>query len=38
MFHVATVENHIREYGDGWRSAYICDDCQIVSCTATGWN
>ncbi|MGN9919155.1 hypothetical protein [Micromonospora palomenae] len=38
MFHVVSVENRIREYGDGWRSLFICEDCQTVSCNATGWN
>jgi hypothetical protein len=38
MFHVASVENHIREYGDGWHSIFICEDCRMVSCNATGWN
>ncbi|MDW5326939.1 hypothetical protein [Plantactinospora sp. KLBMP9567] len=38
MFHVVSVENRIREYGDGWRSLFICEDCHTVSCNATGWN
>ncbi|OLT18500.1 hypothetical protein BJF79_17275 [Actinomadura sp. CNU-125] len=38
MFHVTTVENHVREYGDGWRSLFICEDCRTVACNATGWN
>jgi hypothetical protein len=38
MFHVVSVEHHVREYGDGWRSLFICEDCQTVTCNATGWN
>jgi len=38
MFHVVTVENYIREYGHGWRSLYLCEECQITTCTATNWN
>ena len=38
MFHVVTVEHHIREFGDGWRSGYLCEDCRTVACTGTGWN
>jgi hypothetical protein len=38
MFHVASVEHHVRDYGDGWRSVFVCADCQRVTCNATGWN
>ncbi|WP_344140609.1 hypothetical protein [Luedemannella flava] len=38
MFHVVTVENYIREYGHGWRTLYICEDCHVTTCTATNWN
>jgi hypothetical protein len=38
MFHVASVEHHVRDYGDGWRSLYVCEDCRLVTCNATGWN
>ncbi|WP_327003648.1 hypothetical protein OHA72_52740 [Dactylosporangium sp. NBC_01737] len=38
MFHVATVTNHIRGHGDGFRSLYICEDCRVTSCTASNWN
>jgi len=38
MFHVVSVEHHIRDYGDGWRSLFICADCQLATCNATGWN
>jgi hypothetical protein len=38
MFHVVSVEHHVRDYGDGRRSLYVCEDCQSVTCAATGWN
>jgi len=38
MFHVVTVQNYIREYGHGWRSLYLCEDCHLTTCTATNWN
>lgn len=38
MFHVVTVENTVREYGDGWRSLYLCEDCLTTAGTATGSN
>jgi hypothetical protein len=38
MFHVATVEHHVREYGDGFRSLFLCEDCHMAACNATGWN
>jgi hypothetical protein len=38
MFHVITVEHHIRDYGDGWRSLFLCEDCHVASVNATGWN
>jgi hypothetical protein len=38
MFHVASIEHHVRDYGDGWRSVFVCEDCQLVTCNATGWN
>jgi hypothetical protein len=38
MFHVATVQNHIREHGDGFRGLYLCEDCEKVAVTASGWN
>jgi hypothetical protein len=37
MFHVVTVENHVRDYGDGWRSLFVCEDCHTVASNATGW-
>jgi hypothetical protein len=38
MFHVTTVQNYVREYGHGWRSLYLCEDCRLTTCTATNWN
>jgi hypothetical protein len=38
MFHVVTVQNYIREYGHGWRSLYLCEECRLTTCTATNWN
>jgi hypothetical protein len=38
MFHVASVTHHVRDFGDGWRSLFVCEDCQLVTCNATGWN
>ena len=38
MFHVATLPMHIREYGHGWRTLSLCEDCGRVACTATSWN
>jgi hypothetical protein len=38
QFHVVSVEHHVREYGDGWRSLFLCADCGLVTCNATGWN
>jgi len=38
MLHVATVEHLVREYGDGFRSLYLCEDCHTAACNATGWN
>lgn len=38
MFHVVTVQNYIREYGHGRRSLYICEQCQVTTCTATNWD
>jgi hypothetical protein len=37
MFHIATVESQIREYGDGWRALFVCAECRVVSCLATPW-
>lgn len=38
MWHVTTVQNYVREYGHGWRSLYLCEDCAVTTCTATNWN
>jgi hypothetical protein len=38
MFHVATVEHHVRSYGDGFRSLFICESCRSVCCNASSWN
>jgi hypothetical protein len=38
MFHAVTVSSMVREHGDGPRSLYLCEDCQTVAMTATGWN
>ncbi len=38
MFHVVSVEHRVRDYGDGRRSLFICEDCQLVTCNATSWN
>ena len=38
MFHVATVESQVREYGDGFRSLYACETCARIACTGTNWN
>jgi hypothetical protein len=38
MFHLASLEHHVRDYGDGWRGLFVCEDCQLVTCNATGWN
>ncbi|WP_433789618.1 hypothetical protein [Actinoplanes sp. CA-252034] len=38
MFHTITVSSTVREYGDGPRSLYLCEECRTVAVTATGWN
>lgn len=38
MFHILTVQAYIHEYGDGWRSLFVCEDCCRVACQATHWN
>lgn len=38
MFHVATLGDDVRQYGDGFRSLFICEDCERAACHATGWN
>ncbi|SDS64147.1 hypothetical protein [Actinoplanes derwentensis] len=38
MFHVATVTSLVREHGDGFRSLYLCEDCETAAVTATSYN
>lgn len=38
MFHIATLTDGVRQYGDGFRSLFVCEDCARVACHATGWN
>ena len=32
MFFVSCVEHAVREFGDGWRNLYVCEDCIIAAC------
>ena len=36
MFHAATIE--VRDYGEGFRSVALCDECRRVGITGSGWN
>ncbi len=38
MFHILTVEDRIRENGDGFRSLFLCETCHTVASNATPWN
>jgi hypothetical protein len=38
MFHVATLRDGVRQYGDGFRSLFVCEDCERAACHATSWN
>lgn len=38
MFHVATLTDGVRQYGDGWRSLFVCEECECAACHATSWN
>lgn len=38
MFHVATLGHGVREYGDGFRSLFVCEECERAACHATAWN
>lgn len=38
MFHIATMDAGARRYGDGFRSLFVCEDCERATCHATGWN
>lgn len=32
MFFVSCVGCEVREFGDGWRNLYVCEDCMIAAC------
>ena len=34
-FHIGWTDTHTREYGDGFRSLFICEDCRISATLAT---
>ena len=38
MFHVLTVEAQIHEYGDAWRSLFVCETCRVAASKAINWN
>ncbi|GCE21886.1 hypothetical protein [Dictyobacter kobayashii] len=38
MFHLCTIASTLREYGAGFRSAFLCEDCQQVASQSSGWN
>lgn len=38
MFHVMSVEHHVRSYGDGFRGLFLCETCRLTACQATCWN
>jgi len=38
MFHVTTLTNGARQYGDGFRSLFVCEGCERAACHATAWN
>ena len=38
MFHVGYTGHSVREYGDGFRSLFICEDCRVSATVATLWN
>lgn len=38
MFHVCTISNALREYGDGFRSLFFCEDCMQIASQGMGWN
>ncbi len=31
MFFVSCVDRCVREYGDGWRNLYLCEDCKVAA-------
>ena len=38
MFHIGWTDTQTREYGEGFRSLFICEDCQTSATLATLWN
>jgi len=38
MFHVCSVADHVRPYGDGFRCLYLCEDCDHVASRGVSWN
>lgn len=38
LFHVCTMTQDVREYGDGFRSLYLCETCGLVASHAMPWN
>lgn len=38
MFHVASFENGVREFGEGFRCLYVCEDCMIAASRAVSSN
>jgi hypothetical protein len=35
MYHASTMTSDVREYGQGFRSLYLCEDCGLVASHAT---
>jgi len=38
MFHITTLRDGVRQYGDGFRSLFVCEECERVASHGTGWN
>jgi hypothetical protein len=38
MFHVSTVTNNVRAYGDGFRCLFVCEECMVAASHATSFN
>lgn len=38
MFHAGNIEARPREYGDGFRSLFLCERCLVSATLATLWN
>ena len=38
MFHVCTVGATLREYDDGFRSLFFCEECMQIASQGMGWN